>query len=179
MMEDICAHIVDIVANSVSAEASLITITVRQDRSIDLLAIQVVDDGRGMDQRTAALVVDPFYSSKLGKKVGLGVPLLKMTAEMCGGNFSLTSEPGRGTEIGATFLLSHPDLPPLGNVKETFLLMVVANPDVDFVLRYEKEGKRSLLDTRELRAELAGVPINHPLVIKYLANSLDETIQNL
>jgi len=79
-----------------------------------LLILDIKDDGIGMDNEMAMKVQDPFFSTKTGRKVGLGIPLLKGTAETTGGTFCLTSEPGRGTEIRVTFNADHPDLPPLG-----------------------------------------------------------------
>jgi hypothetical protein len=176
MMEDLGAHIVDIVANSVTAGARNVHLTLAEDRDRDLLTLQIVDDGKGMDQEMASHVADPFFSTKTGRKVGLGIPLLKGTAELCDGRFYLKSEVGKGTEIFASFRLSHPDLPPLGNLKDTFLILIVSNPDVDFLLDGRIKGKDFVLDTKEVRAELGPVPINHPAVIRFLSNYLDESL---
>jgi anti-sigma regulatory factor (Ser/Thr protein kinase) len=176
MMEEICAHIVDIVANSVTAGARNIHLTLREDSEKDLLTLRIVDDGKGMDEETASHVTDPFFSTKTGRKVGLGIPLLKGTAELCGGRFYLKSEIGKGTELFASFRLTHPDLPPLGSLKDTFLILVVSNPDVDFVFHGKTKGRDFSLDTKEVRAELGPVPINHPGVILFLTNYLDETL---
>jgi hypothetical protein len=176
MMEEICAHIVDVVANSVSAGARNISLHVVEDHEADLLTVRIVDDGRGMDEETASRVVDPFFSTKTGKKVGLGIPLLKGTAETCDGRFSLRSKVGTGTQVYASFRLSHPDLPPLGNLKDTFLLLTIGNPDVDFFFEYGKDGTLFILDVKEIRTELAGVPVNHPEVIRFLTKYLDESM---
>jgi hypothetical protein len=176
MMDEICAHIVDIVANSVTAGSRYIRLMIGEYREKDLLTLKIVDDGRGMDEETAARVVDPFFSTKAGKKVGLGVSLLKGTAETCEGNFSLRSAVGEGTGISASFRLSHPDLPPLGSLRDTFLILAVGNPDVDFYFEYAKDDKVFALDTKELRAELAGVPINHPEIVLFLSNYLDANL---
>jgi hypothetical protein len=176
LMEEICAHIVDIVANSVSAGAKNISIALAEDSREDLLTLRIVDDGRGMDEETAMRVLDPFFSTKIGKKVGLGVPLLKGTSEQSGGSFYLKSEVGKGTEIFSSFVLSHPDRPPLGSVKDTIFMLTIGNPDVDFLFEETRDGKVFVLDTKEIRAALGGVPINHPEVIKFLGNYLDATL---
>jgi len=174
MMEDLSLHIMDIVTNSVRAGAKNIVIAIEKDEKTSMMRLEVSDDGRGMDAEMAEKVQDPFFSTKTGRKVGLGIPLLKGTAETTGGSFTLTSEKGVGTSIRATFDSRHPDLPPLGNIRDTFFVLIVSHPEIDFDLHYSVDGKDFLLDTSEWRKELDGVPLNHPEVIGFLSNYLDE-----
>jgi len=174
MMDEIASHIIDIVANSLAAHAHNITIAIEKDSARSLLILNIKDDGIGMDNEMTQKVQDPFFSTKTGRKVGLGIPLLKGTAETTGGSFFLTSEPGKGTEIRVLFHTSHPDLPPLGNIKDTILVLIVANPDVDFLFTYTDNGKQFVIDTKEIKELLGGVPINHPEVISFLTKYLDE-----
>jgi signal transduction histidine kinase len=154
MMDEIASHIIDIVANSVTAKATYIIVEITSNTNKDLLSLYIKDDGLGMDEEMAYKVQDPFFSTKIGKKVGLGIPLLKGTAETTGGIFRLSSVIGKGTEIFASFDLTHPDLPPLGNIRDTMLD----------------------LDTKEIKHLLDGVPINHPDVITFLSKYLDENM---
>jgi hypothetical protein len=174
MMEDISSHIMDIVMNSVTAEAKHISVVIEKDPRTSILGLTIADDGVGMDSETAQKVQDPFFSTKTGRKVGLGIPLLKGTAETTGGSFELTSAKGAGTTIRATFDSRHPDLPPMGNVRDTFFVLIVSHPDVDFNFHYFVDGKNFTLDTGELKRELDGVPVNHPEVISFLSKYLDE-----
>ncbi len=174
MMEELASHIMDLTANSLRAGARLIEVSML--KTGDTLTLMVRDDGSGMDAETVRRVQDPFFSTKTGRTVGLGIPLLKGTAETTGGSFSIVSEPGRGTEITAVFDLHHPDLPPVGNLKDTILVLVVGNPDVDFLFRFTGDGKDFTLDTKELKKVLDGVPLNHPEVIKFLSKNLDESL---
>ncbi len=174
MMDEIASHIMDIVANSLTARAKNISVVIEKCVDGPLLILDIKDDGIGMDNEMAMKVQDPFFSTKTGRKVGLGIPLLKGTAETTGGNFCLTSEPGRGTEIRVTFNADHPDLPPLGNLKDTILVLTVGNPEVNFLFRYKNSVKEFLLDTAEVKDLLGGVPINHPEVISFLSKYLDE-----
>ncbi|MBP1747708.1 MAG: Histidine kinase-, gyrase and HSP90-like ATPase [Deltaproteobacteria bacterium] len=174
MMEDISSHIMDIVMNSVTAGAQHIAIAVEKDPRTSVLSLTISDDGSGMDADMVMKVQDPFFSTKTGRKVGLGIPLLKGTAETTGGSFALTSAKGAGTSIMATFDSRHPDLPPLGNIRDTFFVLIVSHPEIDFSLRYSVDGKDFLLDTAEWKNELDGVPLNHPEVIGFLSKYLDE-----
>ena len=160
--------------NSVTAGAQNIAIAVEKDPGTSILSLTISDDGSGMDADMAMKVQDPFFSTKTGRKVGLGIPLLKGTAETTGGSFRLTSAKGEGTSIRATFDSRHPDLPPLGNIRDTFFVLIASHPEIDFNLRYSVDGKDFLLDTAEWRNELDGVPLNHPEVIGFLSNYLDE-----
>ena len=174
MMEDIASHIMDIVMNSVTAGAKNISVIIEKEPDVQRLALTIADDGKGMDQETAQKVQDPFFSTKTGRKVGLGIPLLKGTAETTGGSFVLESARGSGTTIRAVFDAGHPDLPPLGNLKDTFLVLAVSHPDIDFIFRCRADGKDLFLDMKEIKRELEGVPVNHPEVINFLSKYLDE-----
>jgi hypothetical protein len=174
VLEELSDHIMDIAMNSVRAGAKRVALSVVADGAKDRLTISITDDGVGMAEETVKNVIDPFYSTKAGKKVGLGLPLLKGAAEMCDGDFHVSSALGKGTEIEATFALDHPDLPPLGDVKETMFLLSVSNPEVRFSFRYDIDGKEFLLDTGEVADALGGVPINHPEVVTFLRRYMEE-----
>jgi Histidine kinase-, DNA gyrase B-, and HSP90-like ATPase len=176
MMDEIASHIMDIVANSVSAKANNIIVAITKDTKKVLLTLRIKDDGIGMDEDMARKVQDPFFSTKIGKKVGLGIPLLKGTAETTGGSFCLSSVVGEGTEIFVSFDLNHPDLPPLGNIRDTMLVLVIGNPDTDFRFQIKGDTKEFILDTKEIKHLLDGVPINHPDVITFLSKYLDENM---
>jgi hypothetical protein len=173
VLEELSDHIMDITMNSVRAGALNISVSVIASDA-GMLSISIADDGSGMGEEAMKMATDPFYSTKAGKKVGLGIPLLKGATEMCGGEFYLKSAPGVGTEIKAVFPLDHPDVPPLGNLKETILLLCVTNPDVRFSFRSRVDGKNFEMDTGEINDILGGLPINHPEVIAFLTRYLDE-----
>ncbi len=176
MVNDLCDHIVDIVANSLRAGARNIYVYITEDAHRNLLTIIIRDDGKGMDEQTMAGASDPFYSTKEGHAVGLGVPLLKGTAETCNGALEIQSTPGKGTEVHASFQLDHPDLPPLGNLKDAILELLVSSPETDFTFRYTTGTKDFSLDTKTMREPLGAVPLNHPKVITFLSTYLDENL---
>jgi predicted metal-dependent phosphoesterase TrpH/anti-sigma regulatory factor (Ser/Thr protein kinase) len=102
-------HVLDIVQNSIAASAKRIEILVAEDTERDILSIEISDDGNGMDAEALERARDPFYTTKTTRRVGLGVPLLAQAARECDGKFQITSEPGSGTTIKASFRRSHPD----------------------------------------------------------------------
>jgi hypothetical protein len=176
MLEELADHIMDIAMNSVRAGARNVAISILSDLAGEWLSVRVTDDGMGMAEETVKKAVDPFYSTKEGKAVGLGIPLLKGAAELCGGDFHLHSTPGEGTEIEALFPLHHPDMLPLGNLKETIFLLCVTNPEVRFSFRSNLDGRDSSLDTKEINEILCGVPINHPEVVGFLSRYIGECL---
>jgi len=134
-MQDISLHILDIAENSIAAAASRIEITIIEDWERDLLYVEIRDNGTGMDEETVQRALNPFYTSKPGKRVGLGIPLLAQAAREGGGSFDIESEPDGGTKLIATFVLSHPDRKPLGDVDGTVQMLQLTHPEIK--LEYE------------------------------------------
>jgi signal transduction histidine kinase len=100
-MEDLSLHILDIVENSVAARADTIEIKITEDKERDLLSVEIIDNGTGMDQETVKKAQDPFFTSKTVRRFGFGVPLLADSAKAAEGNLSINSEKGKGTSIKA------------------------------------------------------------------------------
>ena len=84
--------------------------------------------------------------------MGLGIPLFKQLAEMCGGELTLQSTVGKGTKTQATFTASHMDLPPMGDLKGTMETLIIANPErPDFCLVYRVDKEEFVFDTAVVR----------------------------
>ena len=56
--------------------------------------------------------------------------------------------------IKAEYCYKHIDMLPLGDMAATMVTLISANPDVDFVYRYETDQKGFTLDTREVRQDV-------------------------
>lgn len=131
-MEDLSLHILDIVENALRAGAHSVMIRLTQSEREDRLVLEVIDDGEGMDEETRSRSLDPFFTTKAGKRIGLGLPLLAQTAEEAGGRLEVESAPGKGTRVRAMFRLSHIDRKPLGNIEETLRCLRATHPEVCF-----------------------------------------------
>ena len=173
-MREISLHILDIAQNSVTANASLVEITVDENISADKLTVVIKDNGKGMSEELLAKVVDPFTTGRKTRKVGLGIPLIKMAAEVTGGSFSLESELGVGTTLTAVFKYSSIDRQPLGNMAETMLGMVTSYEKVDFLYTHKVNDKEFVLDTREIKKVLGDVSLAVPDVYMWLSEYLKE-----
>lgn len=178
-MKEISLHILDIGQNSVSAGANLIEIFIDEDTVKDWMRIEIRDNGCGMDAETVQKVIDPFYTSRTTRKVGLGIPMFKANAEQCGGTFSLESEPGVGTSLTAVFGRSHIDRVPLGNMADTIMAMVMANPQGDLIYRHHLDGAEFAMDTHEMREALGDVPLDEVAVLLWIKGYVAEGLTEI
>lgn len=175
-MRELSLHLLDIAENSIAAGAKNIIIRVNENTRDDLLQMSIEDDGRGMDQETIKKVIDPFYTSRTTRKVGLGIPLLKEAAEACNGNLEILSTPGKGTQVKVWFQRSHIDRMPLGDLASTMLDLEIANPDIHWVLEYHFDDCEFLFDDAPVKIELAGVLMTEPPVLNCLREMLEQGI---
>ena len=171
-MLELSMHILDIVENSIRAGADEIVIRIVEDGRQDRLVIEIEDNGKGMGGWMRERAVDPFVTTKEGKKVGMGLSLLQEAARRTGGEMTFDSGLGRGTVVRATFGLTHVDRQPLGDIVGTMVMLIVGNPDVAFQLVYEKEGLRKSWDTRLLEERFGDVFRGSPDMIDYVREAL-------
>ncbi len=177
MMTELSLNILDVAENSIRARATLIEIEVSADMTTDLLLIVIRDNGCGMTKEEVEAVIDPFFTTRTTRKVGLGVPFFKLAAESTGGKFLITSKKGEGTVVSATFILSHIDRMPLGDMAATIHTLIVYHPMIDFIYRYTFSEKSFTLDTREFREILGELPLDSPDVSAYILSYLKENGQ--
>lgn len=179
MVEDISFHLFDLVQNSVAAGARVVRLEIRDAGDGDGLDIEVADDGRGMDERTRLRVQDPFFTSKRFKKVGLGIPLLKATAEVCGGDFAIASRPGEGTSVRALLRRGHLDCPPLGDLEGTLLSLMTTLEGIDLRFSFRSPGGEFSVSSAEAREQAGGLPLSHPDVQRFLREFIHEGLAPL
>lgn len=131
-MRELALHVMDIVQNSLSAEADRILLELEEDLSRELLTICISDNGKGMTRQQAQQALHPFYTTG-PKKAGLGLPLFREAAKRTGGGLFVESEPQRGTSVTAVFHTASIDMAPLGDINGTVMLLLVCNPGVELV----------------------------------------------
>jgi signal transduction histidine kinase len=145
-MEDLSLHILDVVENSIRAGATAVTVRLTEDRAADLLILEIGDDGNGMDEATKKRCLDPFFTTKEGKNVGLGLPFLGQSAEEAGGKLIIETAKGAGTRIIATYRLSHIDRRPLGDIDGTIRCLKETHPEIGlsytFACTYSQRTKK-------------------------------------
>ena len=178
-MRELSLNVMDVAQNSVRAQASLIRITVTEGDHRDNLTIRIEDNGCGMTDEQVQQVIDPFFTTRTTRKVGLGVPLFKLSAEQTGGSFDIRSKVGVGTTTTASYVKSSVDMTPLGDINSTVKILIQCNPDIDFVFEHSTDGDSFTLDTRELREVLEGVSLDTPDVLEWIAEYLEENTKKI
>lgn len=178
-MKELSLHLLDIAENSINANANHITIIVEENTINDRLILKVIDNGKGMTEKMAQQIVDPFVTERTTRKVGLGIPLLKAAAELCNGYLKVSSEIGVGTELVVEFQRSHIDRMPLGDLTETLIHLVVGNPKTNWTFEYRVNEEVYEFDDQLLKQELEGIPLSEPAVLSYLRNEISSGIKNI
>ncbi len=177
-MKEISLNILDIAKNSTKAGATLVKILI--DETEDTLTLTIEDDGCGMSEETVKSVIDPFYTTRTTRKVGLGIPLLKLSCEQTGGSFSIESKDkdaypeNHGTKTTAVFNKSHIDFTPLGDVVFSIVTLIQGDPDIDFLFIHTLPHGKVSLDTRELRAQLGDIPLSEIEILSWISDFLKE-----
>lgn len=178
-MLELSLHILDIVENSVRAMAGTVFITLTEDPDRDMLTLEIRDDGHGMSEDELKRAMDPFYTTKKVRRVGLGLPMLAQAAQNAGGNFEIASKPGEGTTVTVSFQLSHIDRQPLGDLPGTLATLIAGNPDTRFVYRHQRRNDTYVLDTDEIKKDIEDIPINHIEVLKYIRRDAAEGLREI
>ena len=176
-MKELSLNILDISENSCKAGASLIEILLFED--IETLTLIIKDNGCGMTDDVLKSISDPFYTTRTTRKVGMGIPLLKLAAEMTGGEVNITSKhesisSDHGTVVKAIFYKKHIDYTPLGDVISSISTLIQGHPDRDFVFNHKFGNAEVALDTRELRTVLEDVPLDTFEVLIWIRENLTE-----
>lgn len=178
-MKELSLNVLDVAKNSVKAGATLTEISIAETE--ETLTLKISDNGCGMLPDFLAAVTDPFTTTRTTRKVGLGIPLLKLEAEQTGGSFSIESRheslfpDNHGTVTSAVFYKNHIDMTPLGDIVSSVITLIQGNPDIDFLYTHTSPDKTVSLDTRELREILGGeVPLDNAEVLMWIDGNLKE-----
>lgn len=182
-MKELSLNILDISMNSVKAGAQ--NILIKLVEAGDKLTIIIEDDGCGMSKETVENVMNPFYTTRTTRSVGLGVPLLKLAAEQTGGGITIKSVSEKdnpvehGTTVTAEFFKNHLDFTPIGDIVSTVTTLIQGSPDIEWRFEHHVEDDSVELDTQELREILGDVPLDNYEVIKWIEEYLKEGYESI
>ncbi len=147
--------LLDLVHNSVQADARLVRIGMHQEAN--QMTIRIEDDGKGMDPEQQKRALDPFYTEPgkhPGRRVGLGLPFLVQTMTATGGSYRLHSEKGQGTTLEFRFDPGQIDCPPLGDLAGALAAMVTLEGDYELEFHRTVETGGEQIEYRVSRSEL-------------------------
>jgi anti-sigma regulatory factor (Ser/Thr protein kinase) len=178
-LEDLSLHILDIVENAVSAKAKRIDILVIEEPKEDRFVIEIKDNGIGMDEEASQKAVDPFFTTRTSRRVGLGLSLLAQAAQEAGGSLRIESNLGKGTRVTATFRYHHIDRKPLGNMVETMMTLLLGNPELDISYTHKKEGGSYTLSSQWLKEQFQDRSLTNPEVIQWVERHLKEGLKQI
>jgi len=169
-MRDISLHVLDIAMNSISAKATLIEIKILERKT--KLKLIIKDNGEGMTKETLEKVVDPFFTTRTTRRVGLGIPLLYQNVKNTKGVFNMTSKINKGTKIEAIFNKNHLDCLPIGNMSETILSLILIEPNIDYIYTFKTPRRKYVLNTQLIKRIIKDVSIIENEVLKWLKEDL-------
>jgi nitrogen fixation/metabolism regulation signal transduction histidine kinase len=176
-MRDLSLHILDLMQNSIRAQAKTVSLSVSLDEK-GRLTLAIEDDGTGMSEELLSRVMSPFATTRTTRKVGLGIPMMAENCRLAGGDLSIESTLGKGTKLTATLDTRSIDCLPLGDLPGTVVTLVTMNPDKpEFILRCRSPKGEMEFDTRQIRQALQGVPLNEPEIAAWMQESLREEIE--
>lgn len=182
-MKELSLNILDITMNSIKAGASNVVLDLKETQTE--FSFSVTDNGCGMTKDFLERVTDPFCTNRTTRKVGLGIPFLKLMAEQTGGHIQIESRAQseypdtHGTKIEAFFNKNHIDCLPLGDIVSTVVTLIQGSPGVDFDFLHILPDKTVRLSTKELREVLGDVGLETPEVLMWIREYLEEQYKNV
>lgn len=176
-MNELSLYLLDIVQNSIKADSKNIIINIIEDTKEDLLSIEVIDDGKGMSEETLKKVTDPFFTSRLTRRVGLGIPIFKELCETCLGSFQIKSQEKKGTRLIGTLKHSNIDRPPMGNIVDTIYTLIINDEKVEILYNHSFNDKKFTLNTKELKQILDGISFKQMDVMIWIKDYIKEGLR--
>ncbi len=178
-MIELSLHILDVAQNSIRAKAKQININITEQAENDLYQIEINDDGSGMSPDQLEKVTDPFFTTRTTRKVGLGIPLLKHTAEQTEGKFDIQSEIGKGTQLKVSLGLSHIDRPIMGDIAGTIMILATNEAESEIKYSHTTPTGTYIFDTIEIKETLEGVPITNPEVQGFIKEMISGNLEQI
>lgn len=179
-MEDISLHILDIVQNSIDAGAKEVSVTIIENTEKQFLELIIQDNGKGIKRELIDKIIDPFYTTRKTRKVGMGLSLLKQNAEQTGGWLKIESIENLKTTIKAHFKTDHIDMIPEGNIPLSIKTIILCNPDIRLKFYYNYDNEIFNFDTNDVKKIIGkDTMINHPEILNYLYNYISHKIEEI
>lgn len=176
-MDELALNILDIAYNSIRAHATYIHVDIDESIKKNYIKIVIDDNGDGMDEQTIKHVIDPFYTTRTTRNVGLGIPLFKEAAEATGGYLDIQSSIGKGTTITAQFVKNHIDTPVMGNIIDTMITLIQAHDNIDYDFQYDSDENQFTMSTKEMKEILGDVKMSEPEVLMWLKDYMKEGLR--
>jgi hypothetical protein len=178
-MKELSLHILDIVENSTNAGASRVKISINENLEDNTCSIDIEDNGKGMTERELEQALDPFYSTRTTRKIGLGLSLFKQAIEQCEGQFSIYSQVGIGTKVSAKYQLNHIDRKPLGDIAGVLIQLICSFPEIYFIYQHSTGKGTFIFDSKEINETLGDVSVSDKNIRNFLNEMIHENLHEI
>jgi len=178
-VKELSLHILDIVQNSIKAGASLIELSIIEKSVENVFSIIIKDNGCGMDEDTVKNVVNPFFTTRTTRKVGLGLPLLQEAALRCNGALDIESKKGVGTTVSCSFEKDNIDRAPLGDIGSTIMTIVNSLENCEFIFIHKIDEKSYEFSTRKIKEILEENDLKSSEILLWIKEYVEESTKEL
>ena len=96
---NVCLNAVDAIEGSGKISVRTLLVVSNQHKAEPDVCIAISDDGIGMSTETVARIFEPYFSTKVGSGVGLGLAMSEGIVHQHKGRIEVDSKPGWGTEF--------------------------------------------------------------------------------
>lgn len=162
-MKTLGDHLHDLIDNGLEAGADKIMARM-EITGEGILKVSIRDNGKGIPETVLNQVTDPFFTTRTTRRMGLGLALIHQNSLDFGGEMSLSSVEGEGTELSFSWDLCHIDCLPCGNLPEICTLLMAINDDVLFDFRLETTDSSDIFSSTEIKAAIHPFSLREPEV---------------
>lgn len=171
-MDNLAEYLLDLTQNAIAAKASLIELTIIDSEK---LTVMLKDNGIGMDEETIMKATSPYFTTRKTRKVGLGLPMIKLLSEQTEGTFELTSTPLKGTYLSVTFDHYHIDMPMLGDLGEMVMLISIHQDVHEFIFTYQCHDNSYQYRLSEMK-DMLGTTLFDSNIMNYIKDYINQEI---
>lgn len=178
-MKSLSLNILDIVQNSIRANADKISIGIKESVPDNIYQIEVIDNGSGIPEEILGKVTDPFITTRTKRRMGLGLPLLLYHAELTDGGLEINSGNNGETTIKASFSNNHIDRQPMGDIVGVIIILIAANPKINFIYRHGTDKGNFRFSTLETKEYLEVENLNNRTLLEDIGCMIGENLKEI
>lgn len=178
-MNELSLHILDILGNSVRAGAGEVELAITESRAENIYRMVFRDNGKGMSPEMLDDIFNPWVTSRKERRVGLGLSLLKQSAELCGGDLVISSIPNKGTTVCVDFEFAHLDRPVAGDIAGSLVITAASAPEIAFLYSHTTDTGSYQFSTVEVMEALDGVSLTNPSIMRAVEEMIRENLREI
>ena len=178
-MKEIALNILDVLQNSLRAEATIIRLDIEESISENMIRIKIADNGKGIEKSMLLNIYDPFVTSRVSRKIGMGLALLKFHAELCAGGIEIESGIGKGSLVKVWFQKNHVDRQPLGDIAGVVRIMIASGNTCEFYYKHSTDMGEFSISTQDIKKEFELIEISDNLLLEQLKELINENLGSI